>query len=159
MGGSDSCNHALAKVREAHQQALEATHILEEKIEWLSQLATRIGSTGCQHSHSCGNLRRYSRGCPRGHTKLPTGEDHARTPLVTSCQENQRGRCFLSPSSTQPRRWVTFQDQQGESSSEEYSLGEHMGQASSRGEPLEYDLGPPFTLEAKLESFLGTNNP
>ena len=41
-GGDDSCNHALTEAREAHQWALEATHILEEMIKWLSQLATRI---------------------------------------------------------------------------------------------------------------------
>ena len=41
-GGDHLCNCALTEAREAHQQALEATHILEEKIEQLSQLATRI---------------------------------------------------------------------------------------------------------------------
>ena len=97
-GGNDSCNWALTKARETHQPALEATHILEKKIEWLSQSATRIRSISCQHSHSHGHLRRQSRRCPRGHTKTPTGEDQARTPLATSHQENQRGRCFPSPS-------------------------------------------------------------
>ena len=59
------------KAREAHWQVLEAAHILDEKIEWLSQLATRIGSTSHQHSHSHEHLRRWSRGHPRGHTKTP----------------------------------------------------------------------------------------
>ena len=125
VGGNDLCNSALAEAREAHWQVLEAAHILEEKIEWLSQSATRIGSTSHWHSHSCGHLRRQPRGCSRGHTKAPTGEDHARAQLAISHQENQRGRCF--PSSTPSRRWVTFQDQQGESLSEEDSSGEHMG--------------------------------
>ena len=129
MGGNDSCNCALAKAMEANWWALEATHILEEKIEWLSWSATGIGSTGCWHSHSHGHLRRWSRGCPRGHAKTPAGEHHTRAP---SHQESQRGRCFPSPNPTQLRRQVTFQDQQGESSSEEYSSGEHMGQASSQ---------------------------
>ena len=48
---------------------------------------------------------------------------------------------------------VTFHDQKRESSSKEDSLGEHMGQASSRGEPVECDLCPLPTLEPKLESF------
>ena len=155
VGGDGSCNHALSKAREAHQQVIEATHMLEEKIEWLSQLATRIGSTSQWHSCSHGCVRRQSRGCLRGHTRTPTGEDHARTPMATSCQGNQRGRCFPSPSPTQPRRQVTFQDQQGKSLSEEYSLGEHMGQASNRGEPEEYNLGPPPTLEPELGVFPG----
>ena len=67
----DLCNHALAKAREAHQQVIESTHVLEEKTEWLSWSATRTRSTGCHHSHSCGHLRRWSRGCLRGHTKTP----------------------------------------------------------------------------------------
>ena len=153
-GGNGLCNPAFAEAREVHQWALEATHMLEERIEQLSQLATRMGSTSHWHSHCHGCLKRQSRESPRGHTRTPTGEDHARTPLATSHQGNQRGRCFPSPSPTQPRRWVTFQDQQGESTSEEYSSGEHTGQASGRGEPEEYDLGPLPTLEPRLESFL-----
>ena len=35
-----------AKAREAHWQVLEAAHVLEEKIEWLSQSATRMRLTG-----------------------------------------------------------------------------------------------------------------
>ena len=77
MGGNDSCDCALTKAMEAHWWALEATHILEEKTEWLSWLATRTRSTSCWHSHSHGHLRRWSRGCLRGHTKIPTGGDHA----------------------------------------------------------------------------------
>ena len=50
---------------------LEATHILEEKIEWLRWLATRIGSTGCWHPHSHGHSRRQSKGCPRGPQRCP----------------------------------------------------------------------------------------
>ena len=134
---------------------LEATHILEEKIEWLSQSATRMRSTSCWHSNSCGHLRRQSRGCLRGHTKTPTGGVQTKAPSAISHQEDQRRRHLQSPSPTQPRRQVTFQDQEGESLSEEDSPGEHMGQASGGGEPVECDLGPPPTLEPKLESFLG----
>ena len=159
VGGNNSCNHALTKAREAHWQALEAAHILEEKIEWLSQSATRMRSTGCQHYHSCAHLRRQSRGCLRGHTKTPTGGHHAKVPLAISSQEDPRGRHLQSSSPTQWRQQVTFQDQKGESSSEEDSLGEHMGQASSRGEPAECDLGPLPTLKPELGVFLGGWHP
>ena len=80
MGGDDSCNHALAKAREAHWQVLEAAHILEEKNEQLSWSATRIRSTGYWHSHSHGCLRRQSRGYLRGHTKTLAGEDYWQLP-------------------------------------------------------------------------------
>ena len=138
---------------------LEAAHIVEEKIKGLSWLATRIRSTSCECSHSHGHSRRQSRVCLRGHTKTPAGEDHARTPSVASHQENQRGRHFPSPSPTHLRRQVTFQDQKGESLSEEYSLGEHVGQVSGRSEPEDYGLGPSPTLEPELEYFLGGQHP
>ena len=139
-GGDDWCNHALTEAREAHQQVLEATHILEEKIKWLSWSATGIISTSHWHSHSHGHSRRWSRGCLREPTKTPAGEYHARAPLAISHQENEIGRCFPSPSPTWLRRWVTFQDQQGESLSEEGSSGKHTGQASGRGDTEECDL-------------------
>ena len=136
-----------------HRWVLEATHILEEKIEWLGRLATRMRSTSCWCFHSCGHLR-WSRACLRGHTKTSTGEDHAKAPPAISHQEDQRGRCLQSPSPTLLRRWVTFQDQKGKSSSKEDSLGKCMGQVSGRGEPAECDFGPLPILEPKLESFL-----
>ena len=125
MGANDSCNHALAQAREAHQQVLQAAHMLEEEIEWLSQSATTIRSTGHQHSHSHGYLRRQSRGCPRGHTETPTGGDHAKAPLAISHQEDQMGRCLQSPNPSWLRRQVTLQDQKGKSLSEEDSSGKH----------------------------------
>ena len=156
MGGNDSCNCALAEARKAHQQVLEDAHILEEKIEQLSWLATRMRSTSCHLSH--GHLRRQSRGHPRGHIKTAAGGDDAKAPLAISHQGDQRGRCLQSPSPTQLRRWVTFQNQKGESLPED-SLGEHRGQVSGRGEPAECNLGPPPTLEPELESFLGGQHP
>ena len=149
--GNDLCNCALAEAKEAHQWALEATHILEEKIEWLSQSATRIRSTSHQFSHSHGYSRRWPRGHLRGHTKTLAGGDHAGTPSLISCQENQRGRCFPSPSPT----WLRRQDQQGESLSEEDPTEEHMGQASGRGEAVECDLGIPAYPGAQVGVFSG----
>ena len=50
----------LAKAREAHQQALVATAILEQWIERLSQSTTRVGLDVCHCSQSQDWLRRKS---------------------------------------------------------------------------------------------------
>ena len=56
----DSCDWALAEAREAHQQALVAAHLLEERIERLSQSATKAQPSNCKCSHSCSHSKRQS---------------------------------------------------------------------------------------------------
>ena len=149
MRGGELCNHALTKASEAHQWALEAAHLLEENIEWLSWLATRMRSSSCQHSHSHGHLKRQSRRC----TKTPVCGGHTKVPLRLFHQENQRWKHVPSPSPTQPRRQVTFQDQKGK------SLKNTLPGSTWDRHPVECDLGPQPALAPELESFLGGRHP
>ena len=128
--GKDPHNHALAEAREVHQRALEATHLLEQNIERLSQAATRVTSAGCQHSYSHSHSRRQP-----------------------------QGRHLWSPSPTRPRKCVTFQNQEDEISSGDDPLRELLGQVTGGGELKECDLGPLPTLELELESFLESLTP
>ena len=130
----NSYNCDLADAREAHWQVLEAAHLIEERIERLSQLAMRMRPDDCQHSHSWGHSRRWSRGHWWRHTKTPAGGD---------CPRDLRGRQTQSPSPnpTRPQKHVTFQD--SESSPEEGPLMRwHTGQSSERRKAEEGNLGP-----------------
>ena len=51
-------DHALTEAREVHWKALEAAHLLEQNIERFSWAASRVKSTGCQHSYSHSHSRR-----------------------------------------------------------------------------------------------------
>ena len=127
--GKDPHNHVLAKAREVHQQAFEATHLLEKNIDRLSHVATRARSASCQCFHTNSYSRRWPRG---GHLQ--------------------------SPCPTKPKKHVTFWDQGGETSSKEDPLRQLLGQATG-GDLEEYDLGPLPTLEPELESFLEAPTP
>ena len=72
----DSYDCKLTKARETHQWALAATHLLKERIERLSQSATRTRQGDCWCSHSQGHLRRRSWGCWQRCTKTLSGGDH-----------------------------------------------------------------------------------
>ena len=61
-GQDTSCECELAEAREGHLQALAATPLLEERIEMLSQLTTRMRPDDCWHSQSWDHSRRRSRG-------------------------------------------------------------------------------------------------
>ena len=65
----DFCDHALTKATEAHQQALVAVHPLEEKIERLSQLVTRMQPTNCWYSYSHSHSSSWSQDARGG---MPT---------------------------------------------------------------------------------------
>ena len=65
-----------------------------------------------------------------------------------------QGRCAWSPSSHNPRKHVTFQDQEEETSSGESPSSEPWGQVTGGREVEENDLGPPPTLGPELECFL-----
>ena len=56
-----------------------------------------------------------------------------------------------SKSPHRPRKHITFQDQEEETSSGEGPLGEPQGQVTGGGEVEESDLGPPPTLGPELE--------
>ena len=137
----------LTKAREAHQWGLAAAHLLKERIKRLSQSATRTKQGNHWHSHSQGHLRRWSRGQCLRCTKTPSGGDH---------QRDLRGRQTQSPSPRPTRPWkhVTFQDSEL-SSGEGPSMRWHAGQSPDRRKAEECDLGPPPTLEPKLEHSLG----
>ena len=92
----------LAEAREAHWQVLVATHMLEERIKRLSQLAIWMRQGNCQCSHSWGHLRRQSWGHRLRCTKTPVGGD---------CWRDTRGRWTQSPSPSPTKPWkhVTFQ--------------------------------------------------
>ena len=117
----DSCDQAaLAKAREAHQWALVAVHLLKERIERLSQLATRVQSSNHWHSHSCSHSRRWSWGCERRCTNTLAGGEHS---MIL------RGRWAQSPSPspTRPKKHVTFWDQAAETSSRKSLWGSSWG--------------------------------
>ena len=101
----DSCDCALAEVREADQWALVAAHLLEEKNERLSQSVTRMQPTNCQCSYSHSHSRRQPPGCQRRSANTLAGRHHWKV---------LRGRQGQSPnpSPTRPRRHVTFLDQE-----------------------------------------------
>ena len=62
----DPHNQAFNEAREAHQRALEATHLLEQNIERLSLAASRTKSAECQCTYSCSHFRRRPQGrCPQ----------------------------------------------------------------------------------------------
>ena len=140
----DSCNCELAKARESHQWVLVATHLLEERIERLSQLAIRMRQGDCQHFHSQGHSRRRSQGQHQRCTKTLAGGD---------CQRDSKGRQIKSPSPdpTSPQKHVTFQDLEL-SSGEDPSIRQDAGQSPDRRKAEECDLG---TLQPKLEHSLG----
>ena len=58
------------------------------------------------------------------------------------------------PIPTRSQKHVTFQDSEL-SSGEGPLMRWHVGQSPDRRKTEECDLGPPLTLEAKLEQFLG----
>ena len=121
----DPHNQALSEAREAYQRALEAAYLLEQNIKRLSWVANRVKSTACQCS--------YSHSCSRG---------------------RPQERCAQSLSCQRPRKHVTFQDQEEETSSREGASGEPWGQAAGGGEVEGTDLGPQPTLVLELEHFL-----
>ena len=98
----NSCDHALTKAREAHWQVLPAAHLLEEKIERISQLATRMWPTNyhCSYSHS--HSRMWSQGCHRRHANTPAGRDHSKVPRGTWAQSDWED---MSPSWTRSQHW------------------------------------------------------
>ena len=152
----DSCDYALSKAMEA-QRVLVAATLLEGEIKRLNQSVSRKRSTGHWCSLRCDHLRRWSRGCPKRCTKTLAGGDPSGVPSAMSHHGDHQGRCVLSPSPTQPRRWVTFQEDKT-LATEDSSSGQ-MEQALGGGEPAECDLGPPPTLEPELESFLEEQAP
>ena len=95
----DSCKEALAVARDAHQQTLAATALLEEKIKRLS------------HSLSCGHQ------CSGSHRHLAshqwrsqTGSHQTKVPQVEAHQGESSRRWTQSPSPMQTRWLVTFED-------------------------------------------------
>ena len=153
----DSFDYALSQAREAHQQVLVATALLEGKIKRLSQSVSRKRLTCHQHSHSHGHSRRQSMGCLRRCTMTLAGGDPSGVPSAMFCHEDHQGRLIQCPSPTQPRRWITFQEDK--TSSTEDSSSEWMEQVLGGSEPAECDLGPPPTLKPELESFLEEQAP
>ena len=79
-----SCEEALAVVRDAHQQALAATALLEDKIERLN--LSLSCSCQCSGSHECSGSHRHS----ASHWwRSWTGSHQTKVPQVKSCQGSQ----------------------------------------------------------------------
>ena len=116
--------------REAHQWALVAAAVLEERIKRLSLLTTRTRPDDCHHSQSRDQSRRRSRGQSRRCCKAMPGEG-------SQAQ-------FPRPSSTRLHQQVTFWDL--ESVSEE--------DQATRQPSADLDLGPSAKLESGIEHFL-----
>ena len=128
------CIHELPEAREAHWWTLAATFILEERIERLSWLTTRMRLDDCQLSQSWDHSRRsYRWQSQRCYKALDGGGSQAWSP---------------TPSPTWPCSWVTFQDP-------ELMLDEDQ----AAGQPSAYlNLGPSPKLRPDIEHFLWEPN-
>ena len=103
-----SCEEVLAMVRDAHQWALAATALLEDKIERLSHCLSYqwSGSHRWSRSHRGSGSQRCS-GSHRGRRSQSRG-CQAKDPLVISCHRDSAKRWSQSPSPSQWRWWATF---------------------------------------------------
>ena len=143
----DSYNCDLAEAREAHWWALVVTHLLEERIERLSQSATRTRQDDWWHSHSQGHLRRWLRGCQWRCTKTPASGDHWR-------DSSERQTQSPSPSPTRPWKHVTFQYSES-SSKESPSMRQCMGRVSQQKKGWGVWFGAPTYSGAGIRVFPG----
>ena len=123
--GKDPHDQALNEARETHHRALEATHLLEQNIERLSQAASRVKAAKCWHAYSCSHSRR-----------------------------RPQGRHPWSPAPWAEKA-CDFLDQEEEMSTGEGPLRDSQGQVTGGEEVEESDLWPPPNLEPELEHFLG----
>ena len=94
----DSCEEALAVVRDAHWQALAAGALLEDKIGRLSHSL----SCGCWCSGSCRHLGNHWQRSQNASCQI-------RVPQVASPQGEPTRRQAQFPSPGQLRWWVTFE--------------------------------------------------
>ena len=154
-----SCQEALAMARDAHWQTLVAVALLEENIKWLSCPITCGWSGSCQlsgsHQHSgshrcLGSCRRsQSTGCQK------------QVPSAASCSGDSVKRCMHSPSPTQPRQQVTFEESSPERETAVQELPPSTlttEDTSDWSQPVEGDLMCP-SLDPLLEDFLGGEMP
>ena len=99
----DSCKEALAMARDAHQLALVAAALLEDKIKSLSHSLSHGCSGSYWHSGSHRHLGSHQQ-------QSRTANHKTKVPQVASCQGEPTRKWAQPPSPVQLRWWVTYKD-------------------------------------------------